>query len=339
MQIITGLIYTPFGGEIYGMLFFSAVLGFCGCLYFCLAFSLWTNQTQTRNYARIVLFLPSFALWTGIFGKDSWIALGLGLAAYGYSAKLKGLNTGLVHLIVGLGITTVVRPHISVTFAVAMVVAYFWGLTRRRRVSILTKIQMVVMLVGMLIFLAVVAQKFLGIQDVSADTLEAYGAARANNNALGGSAVEVGAVHSVNGLILQFPRAIVRELFEPFPWEVHNFTLGLAAAENLFLIWFVFGHAKRLRRLFHEVIREPYVLFSFILAGGLLVIFSLTPNLGLLSRERAQLLPFVFAPLVAAEAVRRRNSGAIFPGSPSRMTFEPGPLMPVQIPMQDVERR
>ncbi len=34
--------------------------------------------------------------------------------------------------------------------------------------------------------------------------------------------------------------------------------------------------------------------------------FSLMPNLGLLSRERAQLLPFLFAPLIAAETARRR---------------------------------
>jgi ABC-type molybdate transport system permease subunit len=95
-------------------------------------------------------------------------------------------------------------------------------------------------------------------------------------------------------------------LFEPFPWEINNFNSGLAAGENLFILWFVLSRAGRLRRLFHGIVRKPYLLFSIVFGCLLLIMFSFLPNLGLLSRERAQLLPFVFAPLVAAETVRKR---------------------------------
>ncbi len=46
ISIITGFLYAPFGGDVYGVLFFSAVLGLCAGLYLCRAFSLWTTPAQ-----------------------------------------------------------------------------------------------------------------------------------------------------------------------------------------------------------------------------------------------------------------------------------------------------
>ena len=320
MEIVTGVLYAPLGGDIYGMLFFSAIVGLCGALYFCLAFSLWVKPAQVRTYVLLVLFLPSFATWTGLLGKDSWIALGLGLACYGYSALLKARRgAGLRHLLAGVAITAAIRPHIAVALTASMALAYVWGLTRTRHLSIPAKVRMAAMLVAMVTVLAYVARGFLGLSDVSVDSLQEYGAARSAGNAVGGSAVEVQAAPGVVGTLSAFPRGIVRVLLQPFPWEIHNVNAGMASAENLFILWFALSHAKRLRWLIRGMVREPYVLFSSILAGGLLLILSLTPNLGLLSRQRTQLLPSVFAPLVAADAVRKRGA------RPGRFTLYAGP--------------
>jgi hypothetical protein len=149
---------------------------------------------------------------------------------------------------------------------------------------------------------------------MSADSLEEYARVRGQLNAIGGSAVEIQAAPGVAGALRAFPRGIVRVLFQPFPWEIHNFNMGLAAAENLFILWFVLSHARRLRKFFRGMILKPYVLFSSTLACALLLFLSFMPNLGLLSRQRVQLLPFLFAPLVAAETVRKRAP------RPARMT-------------------
>ena len=69
IPIITGFLYAPFGGDVYGVLFFSAVLGLCGGLYLCRAFSLWTTPAQLRRYSLVILFLPSFAMWTGYLAR------------------------------------------------------------------------------------------------------------------------------------------------------------------------------------------------------------------------------------------------------------------------------
>src|SRR5580658_6927794 len=309
MPIITGLLYTPFGGDVYGMLFFSAALGLCAGVYLCRAFSLWVAPAQLRRYSLVVLFLPSFVTWTSTFGKDSWIALGLGLTAYGYSLMLKTRGSkGAWHLSVGVAFVTVIRPHIAVVLAGSMAFAYVWGLMKARRGSVLTKFAMVAILITTLGLLALVAYRFLGISDVSAGSMQEYARTQGQGNAVGGSVVEIQTAPGVAGTLLAFPRGIVRVMLQPFPWEIHNFNAGLAAAENLFILLFVLSHADRLPRLFRGTAREPYLMFSMTLAGALLLMFSFIPNLGLLSRQRAQLLPFLFAPFVASETARKRGA-------------------------------
>ena len=175
IPIITGFLYAPFGGDVYGILFFSAVLSLCGGLYLCRAFSLWATPGQLRKYALIVLFLPSFALWTSIFGKDSWIMLGLGLTAYGYSLMLKPRSwAGLWHLLAGVAIVSVIRPHIAVTLVASMIFAYLWSLTQTRHASTRPKFAMAVLLIAMFALLAPVAREFVGLSEVSADGMQGY---------------------------------------------------------------------------------------------------------------------------------------------------------------------
>jgi hypothetical protein len=307
MNIIMGFVYTPWGADVYGMMFLSAIIGLCGSLYFCLAFSLWASPVQTRRYSLIILFLPSFVTWTGLFGKDSWMALGLGLAAFGYSSMLKPHRRGFYHLLAGIAIITTIRPHIAVAVAASAAVSYLWGLTKTNRGSILAKFQKIAMLLALLVLLGAVARGFLGLTEVSANSLQEVGQSNGEANQSGGSVVEVQTGNGVTGTLIGFPRGIVRVLFQPFPWEIHNVNTGLAAAENIFILWFALSHIGRLRKMFRGMAREPYILFSSILAGGLLLMFSLVPNLGILSRERAQLLPFLFALLMALEAVRKRK--------------------------------
>jgi hypothetical protein len=214
-------------------------------------------------------------------------------------------SKGVWHLSAGVAMVTVIRPHIAVVLAGSMAFAYVWGLLRTRRGSLPTKLAMVALLVTTCGLLAWLAYGFLRMSNVSADSMQEIARTTGKGNAIGGSVVEVQVAPGVAGALLAFPRGIVRVLLQPFPWEVHNFNAGLAAAENLFILLFLLSHADRLRKLFSNL-REPYVLFSSILTCALLLMFSFLPNLGLLSRQRAQLLPFLFVPLVAAEPVRER---------------------------------
>jgi type II secretory pathway component PulF len=68
------------------------------------------------------------------------------------------------------------------------------------------------------------------------------------------------------------------------------------------------------------------LLFCFALAVELLLMFSILPNLGLISRQRVQLLPFLFAVLVAAEATVRRAQGAPARRVPAARQARPAPV-------------
>jgi hypothetical protein len=311
MNIIAGVMYAPFGANVYGVLLFSAVLSLAGGLYLCRAFKLWASPAQTTKYSLIVLFMPSIAVWTSDFGKDSWIAFGLGMAVYGYSRIQKSsISKGIWHFVAGCAITAVVRPHIALAIVVSMTTAYLWGLTQRTRGSGLMKVLRILVLFAMVSILYPVARDFIGLsEDYSANNVDEY--MRRNSASLaqaGGSVVEVEAAPGVAGAIRAFPRGIVRVLLEPFPWEIRNVNAALAAMENLFIAWFVLLHAIRLPKLIQQMVRRPYILFCGFSALALLMMFSLLPNLGLISRERAELLPFLFAPLVAADGVRRRGA-------------------------------
>jgi hypothetical protein len=201
---------------------------------------------------------------------------------------------------------------------------------------------MILMLIAMFALLASVARGFLGLADYSADTMQEYARTLGKGNEIGGSVVEIQTAPGVAGALLGFPRGIVRVLFQPFPWEVHNVNAGMAAGENLFILWFVLSHAGRLRKLFREMRRKPYVLFSSVLACALLLMFSFLPNLGLLSRERAQLLPFVFVPIVAAETVRKRAPRLARMTAPVGGPYNPGRTLSgrqTALPSTPVNRR
>src|SRR5579871_4415653 len=114
VSLMTAVLYAPLGANVYGAVFFSAVLGFIAAILFCRALRPWCAPEDLRKYCRIAIFLPSIAMWTSILGKDSWIALGLSLCAFGFSRALKQRTRGsLAPLFGGAALITVLRPHIA----------------------------------------------------------------------------------------------------------------------------------------------------------------------------------------------------------------------------------
>jgi len=183
--------------------------------------------------------------------------------------------------------------------------AYLWGITQTIGGSAPMKLLRTVVLLAIVIGIYPVALNFLGLSDDTAGSVDEYMRANGAANAeAGGSVVDVQVAPGIFGTIRAFPSGVVRVLLQPFPWEVHNFNAGLAALENLFVGWFLLRQATHSRELIRQVVRVPYLLFSGLGMLGLLMMFSLLPNLGLISRQRTQLLPFLFAVLVAAGKTR-----------------------------------
>jgi hypothetical protein len=171
-----------------------------------------------------------------------------------------------------------------------------------------------------LYLLVPVTQSFINLDETSADALLSRSNVSTRANQIGGSAVETPIISTPLEMVKFFPFGVVRVLFRPFPWEANNFNALLAALENLFIVFLVLRNLSHLPGLFVEIRSRPYFCYCLIVTFELLVLLGPLPNFGLLSRERAQLLPFLFAFLLARRSkpqLRRRFGLVWAPGSHS----------------------
>ena len=296
MRCIVGFFYLPFGGNLYAMYFISALIGLAAVIYFVKAFSLLYPRPISRKYALLLVFLPSFAMWSTTFGKDSFASLGFGMIAYGYAVWLKKRHgAAMAHVGIGIVLLGLVRPHMALLAIVALFVTeLICAESGSRKVSVAKFVRLTVASI-LIAFLWPVVRDFVHLDDSSSKGAFAVSRATVTNNSNGGSAVDTPDITSPLQLAMFFPLGVVRVLFRPFPWEAHNVNAALSALENLFILIFTLRRARFLPRLIGGMRTNPFACFCLVLSLELLLILGPLPNLGLLSRERAQLLPFFFA--------------------------------------------
>jgi hypothetical protein len=88
-------------------------------------------------------------------------------------------------------------------------------------------------------------------------------------------------------------------LFRPLPYEAHNppaFASSLEGAALLLLV--LWKLIPMVRRGFRSR-RDPYMLFCIMFTFLFIIAFSSFLNLGLMARERSQVMPFFLAMIVA----------------------------------------
>ena len=82
-------------------------------------------------------------------------------------------------------------------------------------------------------------------------------------------------------------------MFRPFPWEAHNAQALASALEGAFLGGLFVLSRRRLYGVPAALRASPYVVFAVVYAVLFAVAFSSFSNLGILARERVQMLPFL----------------------------------------------
>ena len=258
----------------------------------------------------MVLFAPSFVLFSTLYGKDSWAILGLALVCYGYSAWLRRrIAVALATMVFGLVLLGSIRPHIAGIIAVCPFVATLFSRSRNRWLGLLV--------FGIFVIAGVmVVSKFVvgGAEDFVESGWELTEHVD-QVNSVGGSVVDIGQVSDVGGLIASLPAGLLRVFVRPFLWEAHNIQALIASLENLFLLALLFRPFRFGLRGISEARRNPYSLFSFVMCVGLLIFLTRLPNLGLIARQRAMFLPFYFAVVVSVLPGKRK-----FRPQPMRIT-------------------
>jgi len=317
--IVTGVIYAITGPTLIGGFLVFSWLGFWGLLLFWRALQIAFPEADSRRYAKLVFFLPSLLFWPSSIGKDAWMMFCLGLTAYGVARLLDRQFGAFLCIALGSLGTAMVRPHVTVLAGAGLTVAY---VLRRRpqQVSALGPLRAVVTVAVLGVMVMLMLQQvstFFGTAGTGGDAVNHVLSETSRRTSQGSSVInqasadDAAPAFSLNPARL--PVAVVSVLFRPFPFEASNVQNLVQSVECFALLMLFIRDWPRLTRIPRLFVQRSYIAFTAVYTLLFCWAFSTINNLGILSRERVQVLPLVLVllavprPESARPAVRRRS--------------------------------
>lgn len=292
IEIASGVVSAFTGPSSLAGFFVFAWCSFMGTILLWRAFVLAVPQGDHRRYGLVLLLLPSIVYWPSSLGKDAWMLLALGIAAYGAACVLVRRPGGLVLLAVGCGAGALVRPHVVLLFGGALAASWIAGRAPRN-----VRFGWIIRGVGGALLVAACAALFVRLQTEfeldtkNDDEVTSLLDRTSRQTSQGGSEFSASRVRSP----LDLPKATVTILFRPFPFEANNILALVSSAEGVFLALFLGLAWRRILDMVRVARRTPYLLLCAVYSLGFIVAFSSFGNFGILARQRVQLLPFVLA--------------------------------------------
>jgi hypothetical protein len=308
-ELLTGQVYAVIGPTRLGGFLVFSWLAFLGLVLMVRAFQLAVPEGDQRRYQVLVLFFPTLLFWPSSIGKDAWMLLCLGLLAYGLARILTGNLLGGLPAAVGLWGAGVVRPHIALLVILAAVLATAvrvispsgTGSGPRHRVG--TLLGGAVLVVGV-VFVMGQAEQFFHLDKLDAESAESVLTETTRRTGQGGSEFHAGSAANPIG----YGKAVATVLLRPFPFEAHGALALVSSGEGTLLAIVIAASLTRLARVPAYALRHPYVLFGLVYTLGFVYAFSSIENFGILARQRAQVLPFLFIVLALPAKPRKKPS-------------------------------
>jgi hypothetical protein len=293
-EIVTGFIYAPYSPSMLGGFVIFSTLAFFGQLLFFLAGRHWLKGYQLKMYGLAVFFAPSLIFWPSSIGKDALMVFFLGIASYGASRLLKFYQFSSLLLIApGLYLAASIRSHVAAVMGLAIVLAAVFGKAPKKYQGTPKRAIMILLCaLGAAVSVATFSSTFGVTVDGGGGTTdpEQFLSDVSDQTATGGSEVSGGAV----GSPAQLPGAIIKVLFRPLIYEAGNAQALISALEGTALLAITIWNFPNMWRNKGRLREKPYLMMSFFYTGGFIVGFSAILNLGLLARQRVQVLPLFF---------------------------------------------
>jgi hypothetical protein len=303
LERFTAFVYTFTGAsQLAGFVTF-ALLGYFGVAFFVKAAALAVPGLAQRKYAWMCVLFPSVVYWPASIGKEAVVMLGLGVGTYGIAimfARRKWVRS--VSLVaVGLGFAGLVRPHMAgIWLAGALPALVLASVLGGRSLAIAgppkksSRFGVIVIVALAAVALSAVGSitvRFLdpGNDDVSTSSFSDILVETQRRSAKNGSTFEPSSVASP----VNWPFAVARTLTRPLPIEARSIAQALSAAELVALGGFYAISWQRLRNLPRMLFTNPYLAFSLtaLFLGALA--YSSFANLGILTRQKSLLFPFM----------------------------------------------
>jgi hypothetical protein len=287
VEYVTGIVFAVTGPTTLGGFMVFSALGFMGTFLMYRAVRIAAPEVDPRRYALLVFLLPSLAFWPSSIGKETLMLLGIGLFTNGAARLFVRRMSGMPLVAAGVGLTALVRPHITLLLVAALLLATVVVRPVEPTGEIpLGKILKVGMAAALLVWAAAAAGSYLEV-----DPLDRGAVGQALETT--GERTDEGESAFTNVNPVLFPVAAVTVLFRPFPWEAGNLQGGIAAVEGTFLLVLTWRRRRDLWRAIRRLRTSP--LLAFALMFTLLFVYAYTGvnNFGILARQRVQVQPLV----------------------------------------------
>jgi hypothetical protein len=230
----------------------------------------------------------------------------VGVAMLGAARVLRRERGGYSLLVIGLLAGSFVRPHVALLALLAFGIGLFVSRRETARAGVLTPsgvakvagLGIILLIGGVLVSRT---DQLLGEGNTNTRTTvtSTFGRVRSQTSE-GGSEFTPSDPKNPVGYV----KGAVTVLFRPFPTEAHGFEQWLTAAEGVVLFGLFVTSRRRLGGLLRRLRDEPYYMVAIAYVAMFIYAFAAIGNFGILTRQRVQLLPFVFVLLAAPEVVR-----------------------------------
>jgi hypothetical protein len=304
VSIAGAVIMTVVGPDQLAAFLVSAWLAFVGTVLFYKAFAITFPEANRRRYAILIFLFPSLLFWTADVSKESIMLLALGLTAYGMALVLTRRGIGYVWAVLGGALAMVIRPDelilLVVGFALAVVVRSMTAVPGQKRNPLGTAFTLV-FVVAAVVITALVTAHF--VHNLTGGGItNALSKVTTNNQGHGAGFGSSSVAYSSNPL--WYPRDIYTVLLDPLPISAHSTTQVFAALENTLILVVVLLSLRELRCVPRASLRRPYALVALLYSATFVYAFAALGNLGLITRERTLLFPFLFVLLAIPLAAK-----------------------------------
>lgn len=326
VQAFTGFVYVPHVPTMLGGFFMFATMAFFGQVLMYAAFRRVSSAPRLKWYAALIFFFPNILYWPSSIGKESLMTLFIGITAYGAARLFSSYHVRWMALI-GLGLVgcAAIRSHIALLLAVSLALAMIFGRApqtdhaRVRRMALLATVLVVLVVVVRFASVDLNVDLSGGVnQALLEEEIDPLFAGVEEQTSRGGSAVEGGSINS----LLDIPDALLRVVIRPLPYDAGNAqALANSLLEGTLLLGLLIWRMPAMLRNFLRMWRSPYITFSLAYTAGFIFGHSGILNLGIIARQRSQLIPFLMVLLVELGAkVKKKGEGApsgtVAPGRP-----------------------
>jgi hypothetical protein len=285
MRFVTGFIYLVTPSQMVSGFLVYGFLSFVGLIFFWRAYRVAISSVNDITYLKWVVLLPSLVYWPSAIGKDAFMVLAAGVAAYGAACLFAHrLMPGAIALAIGILGMVMVRPHFALAVCGGLILA---ALVRRDRGNFVQTIASVLFIVGVAFLVARSAASFFNLDSFSRESIVQTLSDASGQTAQGGSQFEPVVVSSP----VQFPLAAVTVLYRPFPWETGSPQELFTALEGVVLAVLSIGVLRRGGRILSASRDHPYLLYCMGAILVFIIAFSGFSNFGILARQRAVIQP------------------------------------------------